>query len=126
MNAIPRVGSAASSAARAAARADVAADTDWPRIAALYGELVRLDPSPVVELNRAVAVALAEGPRQGLELMSRIRGLGRYHLFHAAQADLLQRLGRRDEAATAYGRALELATNPVERRFLERRLRALS
>ena len=108
------------------ARAATAADTDRRRIAALYGELARLDRSPVVELNRAVAVALAEGPRQGLELMSRIRGLGRYHLFHAAQADLLQRLGRCDEAAAAYARALELATNPVERRFLERRLRELS
>jgi RNA polymerase sigma-70 factor (ECF subfamily) len=107
------------------ARTSVPTDTDWRRIATLYGELVRLDRSPVVELNRAVAVAFAEGPHHGLELMSRIRGLGRYHLFHAAQADLLQRLGRRQEAAAAYGRALELATNPVERRFLERRLRTL-
>ena len=108
------------------ARTSVPTDTDWRRIATLYGELVRLDRSPVVELNRAVAVAFAEGPHHGLELMSRIRGLGRYHLFHAAQADLLQRLGRRQEAAAAYGRALELATNPVERRFLERRLRTLT
>jgi RNA polymerase sigma-70 factor (ECF subfamily) len=108
------------------ARAQVDADTDWRRIAALYDALVRLDPSPVIELNRAVAVALAEGPKQGLELMSRIRGLGRYHLFHATQGDLLQRLGRRGEAAAAYERALGLATNPVERRFLERRLRELS
>jgi RNA polymerase sigma-70 factor (ECF subfamily) len=100
--------------------------TDWPRIAALYGELAQLDRSPVVELNRAVAVAFAEGSEHGLELMSRIRGLGRYHLFHAAQGDLLRRLGRREEAAAAYGRALELATNPVERRFLARRLRTLT
>jgi RNA polymerase sigma-70 factor, ECF subfamily len=120
-----RYGLQAAIAAEHARRA-VAADTDWRRIAALYGELVRLDPSPVVELNRAVAVALAEGPQHGLALMSRIRGLGRYHLFHAAQADLLQRLGRRDEAAAAYERALEHATNPVERRFLERRLRTLT
>ena len=73
-----------------------------------------------------MAVALAEGPTAGLELMSRIRGLGRYHLFHATQGDLLARLGLRAEAAAAYERALGLATNPVERRFLERRLRELT
>jgi RNA polymerase sigma-70 factor, ECF subfamily len=104
------------------ARARAASDTDWARIAALYRELARLDPSPVVELNRAVAVALAESPAAGLALVDRIGGLERYHLFHSARADLLQRVGRRTEAAEAYQRALELATNPVERRFLERRL----
>jgi RNA polymerase sigma-70 factor (ECF subfamily) len=104
------------------ARAARAEKTDWPRITALYAQLTRLDPSPVVELNRAVAVALAEGPERGLELVDRIDGLERYHLFHSARADLLRRSGRLDEAAAAYGRAAELATNPVERRFLERRL----
>ena len=89
---------------------------------ALYARLARLDPSPVVELNRAVAVALAEGPERGLELVDRIDGLEHYHLYHAARADLLRRSGRRRDATAAYGRALELATNPVERRFLKRRL----
>ena len=104
------------------ARAASAEDTDWPRIAALYAQLARLDPSPVVELNRAVAVALAESPSRGLELVDRIDGLEPYHLYHATRADLLRRLERRADAAAAYRRALELATNPVERGFLERRL----
>jgi RNA polymerase sigma-70 factor (ECF subfamily) len=104
------------------ARAAGAEETDWPRIAALYARLARLDPGPVVELNRAVAVALAEGPSRGLELVDRIDGLEGYHLFHAARADLLRRSGHPVEAAVAYSRAIELATNPVERRFLERRL----
>src|ERR671935_647879 len=91
------------------ARAQTAADTDWARIASLYCELAQLDPSPVVELNRAVAVALAESPARGLELVDRIEGLERYHLFHSARADLLRRSGRLNEAATAYGRAAELA-----------------
>jgi RNA polymerase sigma-70 factor (ECF subfamily) len=104
------------------ARAASADETDWARIAALYARLARLDPGPVVELNRAVAVALAEGPERGLELVEAIKGLERYHLFHAARADLLRRSGCGREAIVAYGRALELATNPVERRFLERRL----
>ena len=108
------------------ARAGSADETDWPRITELYGRLARIDPSPVVELNRAVAIALAEGPERGLELVDGIDGLERYHLFHSARADLLRRSGRLGEAAAAYGRALELATNPVERRFLERRLRELS
>jgi RNA polymerase sigma-70 factor (ECF subfamily) len=104
------------------ARAARAEETDWPQIAVLYARLARLDPSPVVELNRAVAVALADGPERGLELLDRIDGLEHYHLYHAARADLLRRSGRRRDATAAYGRALELATNPVERRFLERRL----
>jgi RNA polymerase sigma-70 factor, ECF subfamily len=104
------------------ARAARAEETDWPRIAALYARLARLDPSPVVELNRAVAVALAESPSRGLELVDRIDGLESYHLYHATRADLLRRLERRADAAAAYRRALELATNPVERGFLERRL----
>jgi len=82
-----------------------------------------MQPSPVVELNRAVAVAMAEGPDRGLELMDRLaRSLDRYLHFHSARADLLRRLGRRDQAGAAYRRALELAGNDVERRFLERRL----
>jgi RNA polymerase sigma-70 factor, ECF subfamily len=104
------------------ARAGRAEETDWPRIAALYARLARLDPSPVVELNRAVAVALAEGSERGLQLVDAIEGLERYHLYHAARADLLRRLGRVEEAEAAYERALGLATNPVEQRFLERRL----
>jgi RNA polymerase sigma-70 factor (ECF subfamily) len=100
-------------------------DTDWPQIAALYGELVRTEPSPVVELNRAVAVAMADGPEHGLALVDGLDGLERYHLLHAARADLLRRLGRAGEAAAAYERALELATNPAERGFLRRRLEEL-
>ena len=97
-------------------------ETDWTQIAVLYGELGRHQPSPVVELNRAVAVAMAAGPEGGLELVDRIAGLEEYHLLHATRADLLRRSGRHDEAAAAYRRALELATNPMERSFLERRL----
>jgi RNA polymerase sigma-70 factor, ECF subfamily len=96
--------------------------TDWPAIAALYGELARLSPSPIVELNRAVAVAMATDVDEGLDLIARIEGLDDYHLLHAARADLLRRSGRRDEAAGAYRQALALAPNPVERAFLERRL----
>jgi RNA polymerase sigma-70 factor (ECF subfamily) len=107
------------------ARAARAADTDWSLVAALYGRLVELQPGPVVELNRAVAVAMAEGPERGLELIDELPGrarLERYHLYYAARADLLRRLGRRREAAEAYKRALELAGSGAERRFLERRL----
>ncbi len=96
--------------------------TDWPQIAALYGELARVQPSPVVELNRAVAVAMADGPEAGLARLDGLDELERYHLLHATRADLLRRLGRRNEAAAAYRQALALATNPVERAFLERRL----
>jgi RNA polymerase sigma-70 factor (ECF subfamily) len=97
-------------------------ETDWLQIAALYRELLRFDPSPVIELNRAVAVAMATGPEEGLALVERIEGLESYHLLHAARADLLRREGRRQEAAAAYERALALAPSPVERAFLERRL----
>jgi RNA polymerase sigma-70 factor (ECF subfamily) len=96
--------------------------TDWDAIARLYEELGGLSPSPIIELNRAVAVAMAAGADQGLDLIARIEGLDDYHLLHAARADLLRRLGRRAEAAGAYRRALALAPNPVERDFLERRL----
>ncbi len=108
--------------AAAHAAAGSAADTDWPRVAALYGELAAVAPSPVVELNRAVAVAMADGPERGLALVDRISGLDRYRLFHATRAELLLRAGRAGEAEPAYRRALELAENPVDRRFLERRL----
>jgi RNA polymerase sigma-70 factor (ECF subfamily) len=96
--------------------------TDWASVAVLYGQLARLSPSPIVDLNRAVAVAMASGADEGLDLIAKIQGLDDYHLLHAARADLLRRLGRRDEAAGAYRRALSLAPNPVERAFLERRL----
>jgi RNA polymerase sigma-70 factor (ECF subfamily) len=96
-------------------------ETDWPQIAALYAELARAEPSPIVELNRAVAVAMAEGPDRGLELVERIHLPG-YHLLHAARADLLRRLERRDEAAAAYRDALALEMNAADRAFLERRL----
>jgi RNA polymerase sigma-70 factor, ECF subfamily len=96
-------------------------ETDWRQIAILYNELLRYTPSPVVELNRAVAVAMAEGPDRGLELLDGLP-LDRYHLFHAARGELLRRLERRDEAADAYRRALALAEREPERRHLERRL----
>ena len=104
------------------AEATRAEETDWPQIAALYDLLARHAPSPVVELNRAVAVAMARGPEHGLALVERIQGLDRYHLLHAARADLLRRRGRDEDAARAYEKALALATNPAERAFLERRL----
>ena len=100
-------------------------DTDWPRIAALYELLGRAAPGPVVELNRAAAVAMADGPEAGLELIDSIDGLDGYHLRHSARADLLRRLGRRAEAAEAYRRAVELAGQPAERAFLEERLAGL-
>jgi RNA polymerase sigma-70 factor (ECF subfamily) len=105
------------------ARAATWEETDWSLIAALYANLALLAPSPVVELNRAVAVALAHGPEAGLALVERIEGLDRYHLLHATRADFLRRLGRQAEAAVSYRRALELAGNATERAFLERRLR---
>ena len=96
--------------------------TDWPQIAALYGRLACLTPSPVVELNRAVAVAMADGPERGLELIDSIGGLEEYRHLWSARADLLRRLGRGPEAAESYRRALELATQPAERSLLQRRL----
>jgi RNA polymerase sigma-70 factor (ECF subfamily) len=97
---------------------------DWPQIAALYGELVRLTGSPVVELNRAVAVAKSEGPEAGLAAVDRVE-LDDYLYLHSTRADLLRRLGRAEEARAAYARALELAHAEPERRFLERRLAGL-
>jgi RNA polymerase sigma-70 factor (ECF subfamily) len=115
-----RVGPYQLQAAIASVHAEKA--TDWDTVAALYGRLAQLSPSPIVELNRAVAVAMADGEEHGLDLMARIEGLDDYHLLHAARADLLRRLDRREEAAAAYERALSLTPNPVERAFLERRL----
>ena len=100
-------------------------ETDWPEIAALYAELARVEPSPVVELNRAVAVAMAYGPERGLERIDRVELPG-YHLLPAARADLLRRLGRPAEAAAAYREALALEMNGTERSFLERRLTELA
>ena len=97
-------------------------ETDWGQIEALYYRLGELAPSPVVDLNRAVAAAMACGPERGLDLIDRIEGLEDYRHLHSARADLLRRLGRTDEAASAYRRALELAAQPAERVFLERRL----
>jgi RNA polymerase sigma-70 factor (ECF subfamily) len=106
----------------------VAESTDWTRVVALYARLAEFDPSPVVELNRAVAVSMAAGPEAGLELVARLESgrLEDYHLLHATRADLLRRLGRDEEAAVAYRRAQELTANPAERAFLERRLREVS
>lgn len=110
------------------AGAPTAAATDWRAIVALYDALLALNPSPVVELNRAVAVALSDGPAAGLALVDAILGRGdltEYHLAHAARADLLRRLARRDEARAAYERALGLARQEPERRFLAKRLAQL-
>ena len=103
-------------------------DTDWPQIAALYGALLRVTPGPIVELNAAAAVAMARGPDAGLAWMERLErsgALAGYHLLPAAQADLLRRLGRIEEARAAYRRALALVRHTAERRFLERRLAEL-
>lgn len=108
--------------------AETAAETDWREIATLYRELLRISSSPVVALNYAVAVAMSEGLEAGLELVEQAGESGElrdYHLFHAARADLLRRLGRKTDAASAYGQALRLATNGVEKEFLRRRLEEL-
>jgi len=110
------------------ARAERPEDTDWRQIAALYDLLVRRQPSPVAELNRAVAVAMVDGPERGLLLIDALEARGRldrYHLLHAARADLLRRLGRREEAAAAYRVAFGLAQAEPERRFLASRLAEL-
>jgi RNA polymerase sigma-70 factor (ECF subfamily) len=106
-----------------AARAE---QTDWPQIVRLYDVLERVQPSPIVSLNRAVAIAMVDGPQRSLALVDALAAAGDldgYHLLHAARADLLRRLGRTPEAATSYARAAALASNDSERRFLERRLR---
>jgi RNA polymerase sigma-70 factor (ECF subfamily) len=107
-------------------RAARAEDTDWPQIVRLYALLDRRQPSPVVSLNRAVAVAMADGPVAGLALIDGLAADGAldgYHLLHAARADLLRRVGSTTEAAKSYEQALALVTNDSERRYLERRLR---
>ncbi|HSO07437.1 MAG TPA: DUF6596 domain-containing protein, partial [Pelomicrobium sp.] len=111
------------------AAAPAAAATDWAQIVGIYDVLLRVEPSPVVELNRAVAVAMRDGPAAGLALVDGLleRGeLADYRLAHAARADLCRRLGRMAEARAAYQRALELTQQAPERRFLERRLAELA
>ncbi len=106
-------------------RAARAEDTDWTQIVRFYDVLQQMQPSPVVELNRAVAVAMAEGPRKGLALIEGLAArndLENYHLLHAARADLLRRIGAYAEAGESYERAMELATNASEKRYLQRRL----
>ena len=110
------------------AEAPTADATDWPQIVELYGALLRIEPSPVIELNRAVAVAMRDGPEAGLELVDAIlqRGdLADYHLAHSARADLCRRLGRTSDARESYQRALALTKQEPEQRFLERRLAEL-
>ncbi|HLA60802.1 MAG TPA: DUF6596 domain-containing protein, partial [Nitrospiraceae bacterium] len=110
------------------AQAPSSATTDWPQIVSLYDLLMRAEPSPVVELNRSVAVAMRDGPAAGLSLIDAIlaRGeLGKYHLAYAARADLCRRLGQTVEARASYERALSLTQQEPERRFLERRLSEL-
>ena len=111
------------------AEAAAAAETDWAQIVGLYEVLLRSDPSPVVELNRAAAVAMRDGPAAGLALIDALLARGEladYHLAHSARADLLRRLGRLADARASYERALQLARQAPERRFLERRIREVS
>ena len=125
-----RVGPYALQAAIAAVHAHAVnpGETDWAEIAGLYDVLRRLDPSPVVELNRAAAIAMRDGPEAGLALIDAILARGDlqdYHLAHSARADLYRRMGRSGEARAAYRRAIELASQGPERRYLERRMAAL-
>jgi RNA polymerase sigma-70 factor (ECF subfamily) len=109
------------------AQAPTAAETDWPQIAGLYAELYRRQPTPIISLNHAVAIAFANGPAAGLTRIDALaKDLADYHLWHAARADLLRRLGRNAESARAYRKALELVGSDPERRFLERRLAEVS
>jgi len=98
---------------------------DWAQIAALYGELARLTGSPVVELNRAIAIAETDGPEAGLRIIDQL-GLDDFRYLHSTRAELLRRLGRAEEARNAYRRARELTGDGAERRFLERRLTELA
>jgi RNA polymerase sigma-70 factor (ECF subfamily) len=110
------------------AEAHKASDTDWTQIAALYRELAKFNPSAVVALNHAVAVAMSEGPEPGLVLIDALGASGdleKYHLYHAARADLLRRMNRRKDALAAYRKAIALATNKVEADYLQRRASAL-
>jgi RNA polymerase sigma-70 factor (ECF subfamily) len=107
------------------AEAQTAGETDWRQIAGLYGELARIVPTPIVALNRAVAVALSEGLETGLAMIDQLGSSGEldsYHLYHAARADILRRLGRSQDSEQAYRHALSLTANAVERRYLKRRL----
>ena len=107
------------------AEAKTADETDWPQIVALYKELMRINSSAIVALNHAAAVAMSEGLEKGLSLVEEAGAsgkLGHYYLFHASRADLLRRLNRLQEAATAYTRALSLATNRVEQQYIRKRL----
>jgi RNA polymerase sigma-70 factor (ECF subfamily) len=109
-------------------RAARAEETDWREIVRLYDALALVQPSPVVWLNRAVAVAMAEGPQRGLDLMKELAAEGdleNYHLLHAARADMHRRLGRNADAAEEYQKALALVTNESERRYLEKRLKEM-
>ncbi len=111
------------------ARAASAETTDWHAIAWLYADLARIEPSPIVEMNRAVAVSMADGPAAGLVVLDTVAGdpqLARYHLFPSVRADMLRRLGRNDAARAEYARAIELSTNERETAFLQRRLREVS
>ncbi len=106
------------------AQAATATETDWPRIALLYDRLLALAPSPVVALNRAVAVSMARGPAEALVLVDDLAAMGDlddYYLLHSTRGELLRRLGRRGEAADAFERAAALSSNAAERQFLERR-----
>ena len=125
-----RIGPYTLQAAIAAVHAEAASadKTDWSQIAGLYGVLLRVESSPVVELNRAVAVAMRDGPQAGLELIDAILARGEladYHLAHAARADMCRRLGRTADARASYERAIELTQQEPERQFLEKRLRDL-
>jgi RNA polymerase sigma-70 factor (ECF subfamily) len=103
--------------------------TDWAQIASLYAELARFSPTPVVALNHAVAVAMSAGLERGITMIDALGSCGQldnYYLFHAARADILRRLGRREAAADAYRRALALATNQVERNYLSHRISEIS
>jgi RNA polymerase sigma-70 factor (ECF subfamily) len=125
-----RIGPYTLQAAIAAVHAEApsAEKTDWTQIVALYDLLLRTEPSPIIELNRAVAVAMRDGPAKGLELVDVLleRGeLAQYHLAHAARADFCRRLGRKIDARASYERALALAKQEPERRFLGKRLREL-
>jgi RNA polymerase sigma-70 factor (ECF subfamily) len=111
------------------AQAEQPEQTDWPQIALLYAALMRMAPSPIVELNQAVAIAMVEGPGRGLALLEpleRAQVLKDYYLFHAARADLFRRADRVAEARSAYTKALELCQNETERSFLRRRLAQLA
>ncbi|PYY13749.1 MAG: RNA polymerase subunit sigma-24 [Acidobacteria bacterium] len=105
--------------------AKTASETDWPQIAALYEKLMEFNASPVIALNHAVAIAMSAGLAEGLKQIEQVGASGqldRYYLYHAARADILRRIGRKKESATAYSKSLELATNKVEQQYLRRRL----